>query len=42
MLDDKNIKKISKGIVSRYPILYLRSWEENRMEHALSLVSKSD
>ncbi len=35
------MQKISRGLQSRYPILYVQGWEEGRIEHMLSVVAAS-
>ena len=34
-------QKISRGLMSRYPLIYVLGWEEERIEHLLSLVASS-
>lgn len=37
----KMAQKISRGLVSRYPLLYILGWEEERIEQLLALVASS-
>ena len=35
------IQKITRGLASRYPLIYIRGWEEERIERLLSAVAAS-
>ena len=37
----KTVKKISRGLASRYPLFYVRGWEEERIERLLAAVASS-
>ena len=37
----KMVQKISRGLMSRHPLIYVLGWEEERIEHLLSRVASS-
>lgn len=39
--NQKIIQKVTRGLASRYPLIYIRGWEEERIERLLSAVAAS-